>query len=107
MQTEFKFRNLDSSDTLKSYATDKLGKLQKYLKAPLQAQITFAIEAHLHCVDVSLSAGGEHHMGRAEEEDMYASIDVVVDKLHRQINRTNEQHKNYRRGPQPDGGPGE
>jgi ribosome-associated translation inhibitor RaiA len=32
---------------------------------------------------------------------MYASIDVVVDKIHRQLSRAKEQHNNHRRGPLP------
>jgi putative sigma-54 modulation protein len=107
MHIEFKFRHMEPSDAIKSYATDKLGRLQKYLKAPLDAQVTFSLERHLHCVDVSLSVDGEHHLGRAEQEDMYASIDIVVDKIQRQLNRSKEQHQNHRRGPAPEDTPGE
>ncbi len=107
MHIEFTFRNLESSDAIKSYAADKLGKLQKYLKAPLDAQVTFSLERHLHCVDVSFSAGAEHHQGRAEQEDMYASIDLVVDKIHRQINRAKELAGDHRRGRLPSESPGE
>ena len=98
MRIEFHFRNVESSEAIKSYATDKLSRLQKYLKGPLDAQVTLSLERHLHCVDVALNAG-EHYQGRAEEQDMYASIDLVVDKIQRQLNRSKEQHKNYRRGP--------
>jgi len=107
MHIDFKFHNLESSDAIKSHAIDKLGKLQKYLRAPLDAHMTFSLERHLHCVDVTFNAGAEHHQARAEEEDMYASIDVVVDKIHRQINRTKEQHQQHRRGPAPENGAGE
>jgi|SRR3954447_11960334 putative sigma-54 modulation protein len=107
MHIDFKFRNLESSEAIKSYAADKLSRLQKYMPAPLDAQVTFTVEKHLHCVDVNLSADGEHHQGRAEEPDMYASIDVVVDKMHRQLNRSKEQHRNHRRGPAPGDGAGQ
>ena len=107
MHIEFKFRNLEPSDAIKTYAADKLSRLQKYLKAPPEAQVTFSLERHLHCVDVSLSVDGERHQGRAEQADMYASIDLVVDKIQRQINRAKEQHQNHRRGPSPEDSPGE
>jgi putative sigma-54 modulation protein len=99
MHIDFKFHNLESSDAIKSYAADKLTKLQKYIPSALDAQVTFSLERRLHCIDVSLSADGEHHQGRAEETDMYASIDVVVDKIHRQLSRSKEQQRNHRRGP--------
>lgn len=103
MHIDFKFRNLESSDAIKGYAVDKLAKLQKYLRMPLDAQITFSIERHLQCVDVHLTADGETHQGRAEEPDMYASIDLVVDKIQSQLNRSKDLHRsNHRRGPSPD-----
>lgn len=107
MQTEFTFRHLDPSDAVKAYAADKLNKLQKYLRAPLEAHVTFSIERHLQCVDMSISAGSEHYQGRAEEEDMYASIDAVIAKIQKQIHRAKEHQHNHRRGPHPEDGPGE
>lgn len=101
MHIDLKFHNLESSEAIKTYASDKLGKLQKYLRAPLDVHVTFSVERFMHCVDVTFNAGAEHHQARAEEADMYASIDVVVDKIHRQINRSKEQHQNHRRGPLP------
>jgi putative sigma-54 modulation protein len=107
MNIEYKFRHLESSDAMKSYTADKLAKLQKYLRMPLEAHVTFSLERHLQCVDVSFSADGERYQGRAEQEDMYASIDLVVDKIQRQLHRVKEQHQNHRRGPSPEDTPGE
>lgn len=99
MSIEYTFRNLESSDAIKSYAADKLTKLEKYLRVPLDAHVTFSLERRMQCVDVSFNSAGEHYQGRAEEEDMYAAIDLVVDKLQRQLNRVHSQHSNHRRGP--------
>jgi putative sigma-54 modulation protein len=107
MQIELVFRNLEASDAIKEYAHEKLAKLDKYLKPPAEAHVTFAVERRLHCVDVSVHEGGGHYQGRAEEQDMYASIDIVVDKLLRQLHRSRDHHHNHRRGPQADDSPGE
>lgn len=87
MRVAFKFRNLDSSEALKDYATEKLAKLQKYVRAPLEAEVTTSIERHLHCVDVAVSAGAQRYSGREESENMYASIDMVLDKINNQIRK--------------------
>jgi putative sigma-54 modulation protein len=97
MRIDYTFRNLDSSDAIKAYAAEKLGKLQKFVRGPVEAAVTFSVERHLHCVDVNLNADGTHHQGREEQEDMYASIDLVVDKIQRQLNRAHEQDSNHRR----------
>ena len=107
MSIDYVFRNLTPSDAIKRYAADKLSKLQKYLRAPLEAHVTFSLERHLHCVDVTCSSAGEHYQGRAEQEDMYASIDLVVDRIQRQLNRSKGQHESQRRDPRPDESPGE
>lgn len=102
MQIDFHFRNLDASEAMKAYASDKLAKLEKYLRPPPEAHVTFSVERHMHCIDVNLTAPGERYQGRAEQQDMYASIDVVVDKLLRQLHKVHGQHQNHRRGPQAD-----
>jgi len=107
MQIDFKFHNFESSDALKTYATDKIGKLQKYVRAPLEVHITFSLERISHRVDVTFNAGPEHHQAHAEESEMYAAIDAVVDKIQRQINRSKDQHHNHRRGPLPEDAAGE
>jgi putative sigma-54 modulation protein len=97
MRIAFTFRNLEPSDSIKKHATEKIGKLQKYLHGPLDAELTFSLERHLHCVDVSIASSGETYLGRAELEDMYASIDVVVDKIRQQLRRTKTEHSHARR----------
>lgn len=97
MRIAFTFRNLESSDSMKNYAADKIGRLQKYLHGPMDAVITFSVERHLHCVDVSVHSAGESYLGQAEEEDMYASIDLVVDKIKQQLRRSKETHTHQRR----------
>jgi putative sigma-54 modulation protein len=107
MRFELTFRNLEASDAIKAYAQEKLAKLDKYLRPPAEAHVAFSMERRLHCVDVSVHEAGVHYQGRAEEQDMYASIDVVVDKLLRQLHRNRDQHHNHRRGPQADDSPRE
>lgn len=88
MRINFTFRNVDSSEGIKNYAEEKIARLQKYLRAPLDAEVTISMERHLHRVDVSLSADGQRYAGHDETEDMYASIDTVIDKIDRQVRNT-------------------
>lgn len=98
MRIAYTFRNLESSDAMKNYAGDKLAKLQKYVRSPMEAEVTFSVERHIRSVDVAVSSDGESYLGREENEDMYASIDLVVDKLRKQLVRTKGVHTARRRG---------
>lgn len=85
MQIHFTFRNVESSEGIKNYATEKIAKFQKYLRSPLEADVVLSTERHLHCVEISIRADGERYAGKVESEDMYASIDLVIDKVDRQV----------------------
>ncbi|MEM6959507.1 MAG: ribosome-associated translation inhibitor RaiA [Myxococcota bacterium] len=85
MRINFTFRNFDSSERIKSYASDKIAKFQKYLRAPLDAEVVVSVERHVHMVDVTVTADGQRYSANAESEDMYASIDLCLDKVNRQI----------------------
>ena len=85
MRINFTFRNFDSSERIKTYASEKIGKFQKYLRAPLDAEVVVSVERHLHMVDVTVNADGQRYAATEESEDMYASIDLCLDKVDRQI----------------------
>ena len=39
------FRHMDASEAVKGYATDKVGRMQKFLRAPMKSQVTFGASA--------------------------------------------------------------
>ena len=103
MKIAFTFRHMESSEALKGYATDKLSKLQRYLHAPLDMEVTFAVENRLHTIDVHLVSGSENHRGSETSEDMYASTDLGVYKRRAQLNSSKGgQRSQRRRGTLPD-----
>lgn len=85
MRIAFTFRNLESSEGIKNYAEEKLSRLQKYIRGPVDTEVTVSLERHLHRVDVSLNAHGARYAAHEESEDMYASIDLALDKIGRQV----------------------
>ena len=99
MRIAFTFHNLESTDAIKAYATEKIGRLQKYMQSPMEASATFSLERHLQRVDVSIHSGTESFHGSEEQENMYASIDLVVDKIRTQVRRNKDEHTHRRRDP--------
>ena len=97
MRISYTFRNMESSDAIKSHASEKIGKIQKYMRAPLHAEFTFLMERHLHHVDLNLTGDGHQYSGHGESEDMYTTIDQVVDKIDRQVRDTKASENDRRR----------
>jgi putative sigma-54 modulation protein len=86
MNITITFRHMDVSEAVKGYAHEKIAKLQKYLRQAMSAQVTLSIEGLDHVADVRIQSGSQaFHANERRQEDMNASIDLVLDKLERQI----------------------
>jgi ribosome hibernation promoting factor len=103
MNIAITFRHFEPSEPVKKYAHEKVAKLQKFLRQPMTANVTLDMERIEHVVEVRMSSGGEHYHGKEQSEDMYASIDMVVDKLERQIRSGKGANQAHRRGAQSAG----
>jgi putative sigma-54 modulation protein len=97
MQVNITFRNMFATEALRNHVQDKLGKVvDKYLDKVTEAHVTLSLERYLHQADVNLHAGHFHVRGKEKSEDMYASIDMAIDKIERQLKKHKERLKNHR-----------
>jgi len=95
VQLNITFRNLDASDALKEYAREKIERVHKYLDRAGEAHVVLSLERHLHHADITLHSGSFILRGREKSEDMYASIDLAMDKIERQLRRYKEKLKHH------------
>lgn len=93
MNISITFRQMDATDAVKSYATEKVSRLQKFLKQPLYGTVTLSCQKTIHIAEVDLHSGGQQFHAHESSEDMYASIDKVIDKLERQIRDGNAMQR--------------
>jgi putative sigma-54 modulation protein len=90
------FRHMEPTESLKTYAEDKLSKIKKYLDFPIEAHVVLAVEKFRHIADVTLSVDGARIKGVEETEDMYSAIDQVMDKIEKQVKRYRSRIRNRR-----------
>jgi len=88
MNVSITFRHMDASEAIKKHTSDKLGKLQKFLRQPMTAKVTISLDKLKHVAEARVSSGGAHLEAKESSDDMYTSIDRVIDKLDRQIRVT-------------------
>lgn len=98
MNVSITFRHVDPSDALKRYSEEKIAKLQKFLRQPMTAKVTLSLDRLKQVAEVRISSGGAHLEAKEATNDMYASIDVVLGKLERQIRATKGAAKAKVRG---------
>ncbi len=98
MQTSVTFKNLDPSDTLKSYVTDKLNRFDRLLDNPAEANVVLSVEKFRHIAEINIAGDRLTINGKEETVDMYSAIDMVLDKLEKQIKKNKQKIRGRRPG---------
>ena len=88
MNVSITFRPMDASEAIKKHAAAKLSKLQKFLRQPMTAKVTISVDKLKHVAEARVSSGGAHLEAKESSDDMYTSIDRMIEKLDRQIRVT-------------------
>jgi len=96
MQTSVTFKNLDSSDTLKSYVEEKLDRFDRLLDNPAEANVVLSVEKFRHMAEINIIGDRLSINGKEETIDMYSAIDMVLDKLEKQIKKSKEKIRERR-----------
>lgn len=87
MRFDIRGKNIELTDALKDYTTKRLSKLEKYIEDVKEAQVALSIEGEGHKVEVTIPLNGVILRGEEASSDMYSSIDLVEEKLEKQIEK--------------------
>lgn len=98
MQVMTTFRHMEQSEALKAYAEEKLERVSKYIDEPITAQVYFSVEKIRHIVEIVISGRGITTKASEATNDMYAAVDMVLDKIERQLKRYKEKLKDHKPG---------
>lgn len=98
MQTSVTFKNLDPTDTLKSYVRDKLDRFDRLLDNPAEANVVLLVEKFRHIAEININGDRLTINGKEETNDMYSAIDMVLDKLEKQIKKNKQKIRERRPG---------
>jgi putative sigma-54 modulation protein len=102
MQVSVIGRHIEVTDALKQYATEKFGRLEKYLPQKVQAVITLSVVKKVHhTAEASIKSNGLLIQASEETEEMYSAIDLLVEKIERRVRRYKEKlvdHKHHTPG---------
>ncbi len=98
MQTSVTFKKIDSSDSLKAYAQKKLDRFDKMLDNPGEAHLVLSVQKIRHIAELTLTCDRLNIHAKEESENMYASIDTLMDKVKAQINKHKEKIKRHMSG---------
>lgn len=80
-------KEIKVTEAIKDYVERKLDRVDKYFENS-SAEVTVRAEKNEQIAEVLITANGEKYRAEAEEKDLYASIDKVIDILEGQIRKT-------------------
>lgn len=95
MEIKITGRHLEVTEPLKAFTQTKLARLERHFDQLLTAHVIFTLEKNLHKVEAVIHVPGGELLAHSEAPDMYQAIDLLVDKLDRQLVKYKEKMKTH------------
>ena len=96
MQVNLSGHHVEITDSMRNYVNDKIEKLERHFDQALDMHIVLTVEKLRHKAEATLHVSGINLHADDVQEDMYAAIDGLVDKLDRQGKKYKEKIKSHR-----------
>ncbi len=93
MQINVTFRHTDHSDELKDYIHDRFSRLKKYSDTPMNVNVVLTAEKFRKSAEVVITGDGIRAAAKQEHDDLRAAIDLVLDKIERQLKKFRDKFK--------------
>ena len=99
MKIEVTVKHENDSQEIRDYAFEKAKKVLKYFSKITKVEVILKSQKDQHSAEMIISAArGTQLVGKTVHEDVHAAIDLLVDKMERQLVRFKERLKSHRTG---------
>jgi len=98
MQILVTFRHVDPTPPLRTYAEEKLERVKKYLRRPVDAHVILSVAKERHVAEITLKADHVTMVAQEETHDLYSAIDLALDKLEHQAQKLKARRRSHRAG---------
>lgn len=93
--------HVEVTDSMRNYVVEKLRRLQRHSENLFDIQVILSVEKVRQKAEATIQVSGNTLHAHTTQPDMYAAIDLLMDKLDRQLIRHKEKSKDrHRRGKQ-------
>jgi putative sigma-54 modulation protein len=100
MKVDFTFKHVDTSDALVEYALERCDKIEKFELNPMDVHFIVSMVKHDCTIEVHVEEGRRKFKASATSDDFYRSVEMVMNKLSRQMSKDKRRlkaHKNLER----------
>ncbi|AJJ12182.1 ribosome-associated inhibitor A [Yersinia rohdei] len=95
MQLNITGHHVEITEALREFVTAKFAKLEQYFDRINQVYVVLSVEKVKQIAEATVHVNGGELHASSEQEDMYAAIDILVDKLARQLNKHKDKLKQH------------
>jgi len=96
MQINISGHHVEVTQALKDHVHSKIEKLERHFDNITNVQVTLTVEKTTQKAEATMHVSGAELHANADNDDMYAAIDGMVDKLDRQLLKHKEKMVNHR-----------
>lgn len=98
MKMEISGHQIDVTPALRDYVSSKLERLQRHFDHVLDIHVILSVDKLDQKAEATLNLSGRTLHANGVSEDMYAAIDMLADKLDRQVLKVKEKLTDHHRG---------
>ena len=95
MQLNMTGHHVEVTPPMRDYATKRVERLQKHFERIISIDLTFNVEKLDQIVKAHIHTPGANFNANSKAEDIYSAIDLLVDKLDRQIKKHREKETGH------------
>ena len=95
MQITISGHHVEVTEPLREYVLTKFERLQRHFDQITNTDVTLIVEKLVQKAEATIHVSGADIFATAESEDMYAAIDLLADKLDRQLIKHKEKNRGH------------
>lgn len=96
MQISIDGHHVDITTSMQDYIQSKLKRVERHFDHVVDVHVVVGVEKQRHKVEATIHVAGNNIHAHSDHDDMYAAIDLLVDKLDRQVKKHKEKVTNHR-----------
>jgi putative sigma-54 modulation protein len=96
MQISIDGHHVDVTESMQDYIRTKMARIERHFDQVVDMHVVLSVEKLRHKAEATIHVAGNTIHAHSENDDMYAAIDLLLDKLDRQVKKHKEKLTNHR-----------
>ncbi len=102
MQLNVSGHHVEVTDSLRNYVSTKMERLERHSDRITNMTVILSVEKQRQRAEATIHTNGGEIFADTEHDDLYAAIDILADKLDRQLIKKKEKARSRKHQPVPD-----